>query len=105
MLPVGRPPRARYRAHLSDPPSPSYAQILDPREDESQHRSQTSELAERDFVPFSDFGPSGWDARGQIPKACSGKIVKVLMERWMSYKNECMHTISTDPPATGEAFR
>ncbi|XP_018603518.1 glucagon receptor-like isoform X3 [Scleropages formosus] len=22
------------------------------------------------------------------------------MERWMSYKNECMHTISTDPPAT-----
>ncbi|XP_018603512.1 glucagon receptor-like isoform X1 [Scleropages formosus] len=33
-------------------------------------------------------------------QACSGKIVKVLMERWMSYKNECMHTISTDPPAT-----
>uniref|UniRef100_A0A8C9T2Y1 Glucagon receptor b n=1 Tax=Scleropages formosus TaxID=113540 RepID=A0A8C9T2Y1_SCLFO len=25
---------------------------------------------------------------------------QVLMERWMSYKNECMHTISTDPPAT-----
>nr|XP_023656114.1 glucagon receptor-like [Paramormyrops kingsleyae] len=29
----------------------------------------------------------------------STKSLKVLMEQWMSYKNECTHNISHDPPA------
>ncbi|KAJ8371584.1 hypothetical protein AAFF_G00306960 [Aldrovandia affinis] len=36
-----------------------------------------------------------------ITQVSSNKILKVLMEQWMTYKNECIHNISSDPPSTG----
>ncbi|XP_064179540.1 glucagon receptor-like isoform X1 [Anguilla rostrata] len=35
-----------------------------------------------------------------ITQVSSNKILKELMEQWMSYKNECIHNITTEPPAT-----